>query len=93
MDEFLDKVFVMTRTSSVDLQKRFPVIQVDSMFQVASVCRRSAKIADFEPLLVDWERVKFSTRIRLHFVEIPRAIQKIILSCNFLCDVSLCIVS
>ena len=39
MDEFLEKVFAMTR---VDLQKRFPVVQVDSMFQVATVCRSSA---------------------------------------------------
>ena len=51
-------MFVMTRASSVDLQKRFPVVQVDSMFQVASVCRSSAKIAYLESLLVDWERVK-----------------------------------
>ena len=29
----------MTQVSNVDLQKRFPVIQVDSMFQEASVCR------------------------------------------------------
>ena len=42
IDEFLDKVFVMTRMSNVDLQKRFPVVQIDSMCQVASVCRRLA---------------------------------------------------
>ena len=32
MDATLDKVFVMTRASNVDLQKRFPAIQIDSMF-------------------------------------------------------------
>ena len=47
----------MTRASNVDLQKRFPVVQVDSTFQIASVCRNSAQIAELESLLVDWERV------------------------------------
>ena len=61
MDEFLDKVFAMTRVSNVDLQKRFPVVQVDSMFQVASVCRRLGTDHGLElkSLLVDWERAKF----------------------------------
>ena len=35
IDEFLDGVFVMTQVSNVDLQKRFPVILMDSMCQVA----------------------------------------------------------
>ena len=34
MVEFLDEVIATTRASSVDLQKHFPVVQVDSMFQV-----------------------------------------------------------
>ena len=38
--------------------KRFPVVQMDSTFQVASVCSGSAWIADLKSLLVDWERVK-----------------------------------
>ena len=49
----------MTRASNVDVQKRFPVVQVDPMFQVASVRRSSAQIADLEFLLVDWESVNF----------------------------------
>ena len=57
MDEFLDIVFVMTQMSIVVLQRRFPVIQVDPMFQVGSVCRGFAQIANLESLLVDWERV------------------------------------
>ena len=76
MDEFLDEVLVMTRASNVDLQKkRFPVVQMDSLFQVASVCRSSAQIADLESLLVDWERVKMFTRIRPCIVEFSRVIQ------------------
>ena len=58
-DEFLDRVFVMTQVSNVDLpKKRFPVVQVDSMCQVASICRSLAKRVDLESLLVDWKRVK-----------------------------------
>ena len=59
MDEFLDQVFAMTRGSNVHLQKRFLVVLVDSTFQVASVCRSSAKIANLKSLLVTWRRVKF----------------------------------
>ena len=58
MEEFLDEVFVMTPVSNVDLQKRFPVVQIDSMFQRASVCHSSAQNEDLESLSVDWERVK-----------------------------------
>ena len=75
MDDSLDKVFVMTRVLNVDLQKRFPVVQMDSMFQVASVCRCPAEIEDLKSLLVDWERVEKSTIIRLYFVEFSRVIQ------------------
>ena len=57
MDDSVDKVFAMTQASNVGVQKRFPVVQMDSMFQVASVCRSSAEIADLKSLLVDWERV------------------------------------
>ena len=66
MCESLDKLFVMTRASNVDFQKRFPVVQMDSMFQGASACRSSAQIADFESLLVDWEREK-----TFHYNSIP----------------------
>ena len=75
MDEFPDEVFAMTRASNVDVQKRFPVVQVDSMFQVASVRRSSAQITDLGFLLVDWETVIFSTTIRLYFVAFSRVIQ------------------
>ena len=44
MDEFLE----MTQMSIVDLQQRFPAIQVDPMFQVGSVSRGFAQIADLE---------------------------------------------
>ena len=57
-DEFLDRMFVMTQVSNVDLQKRFPVIQIDSMCQVASICRSLAWSVDLESLLFDWKRVK-----------------------------------
>ena len=50
IDEFLDGLFVMTQVSDVDLQKRFPVIQIDSMCQVASVCRSLAWRVDLESL-------------------------------------------
>ena len=53
IDEFLDALFVMTQVSNVDLQKRFPVIQIDSMCQVASVCRSLAQREDLESLQVD----------------------------------------
>ena len=42
VDESIDKVFAMPRASNVDLQKRFPVVEMNFMFQVASVCRSSA---------------------------------------------------
>ena len=48
----------MTRMSNVYLQKRFPVIQIESMCRVAGVCRNLAQSVDLESLLVDWERVK-----------------------------------
>ena len=57
VDEFRERVFVMTQVSNVELQKSFPVIQIDSMCQVASVCRSWAQHVDLESLLVDWERV------------------------------------
>ena len=38
MDELLDKVFAMTRASRAWIRKNvFPIVNVDSMFQVASV--------------------------------------------------------
>ena len=85
----------MTRVSNVDLQKRFPVIQVDSMFQVASVCRSSAQIADLKSLLVDWERVKNVHKNSTLIRGILQSHQKqFILSCDSCtCDVSLCMVS
>ena len=38
----LDKVSVMNRTKDVDCQKRFPVVQTNFMYQVASVGRSLA---------------------------------------------------
>ena len=70
IDEFLDGLFVMTQVSDVDLQKRFPVIQIDSMCQVASVCRSLAWRVDLESLQVYWKRVHFSTIIRFHFLKL-----------------------
>ena len=51
-DEFLNKVFVTTHVSNVDLQKRFPVVQINSMCHVPSVCRSLAQSADLESLLI-----------------------------------------
>ena len=47
------RTFVMTQVSNVDLQTRFPVIQIDSMCQVASICRSLALSVVLESLLVD----------------------------------------
>ena len=49
---------MLTQVSDVNLQKRFPVIQIDSMCQVASVCGNEAYRVDLESLQVDWKRVK-----------------------------------
>ena len=51
----------MNRTQDVDCQKRFNVIQTNSMYQVANVCLGLAWIEDLERLLVDWEYENFST--------------------------------
>ena len=47
-EEFLEKVSVMNRTMGVDCQKRFPVVQTNSMYQVASVFRGLAQSEDLE---------------------------------------------
>ena len=54
----------------IDYQKRFPVVQINSMYQVASVCRGSGWNENLASFLVDWERVeKLSTKIRLYFLK------------------------
>ena len=47
-EEFLDKASVMNRACDVGCQKRFPVSQTNSMYQVASVCRGLAQNEDLE---------------------------------------------
>ena len=53
------------RDCDVDCQKRFPMYQTDSMYQVACFDRGSAYHEELERLPVDWEREKFSTVISL----------------------------
>ena len=47
---------VMNRLLRVDCQKRFPVSQTNSMYQVAGFGRGSTLLEDLEPLPADWER-------------------------------------
>ena len=46
----------MNRLVQVDCQKRFPMYQASSMYQVAGFGRGSAYHEDLEQLPVDWER-------------------------------------
>ena len=72
----LDLVFVMTRVSNVDLEKRFRVVQMDSMFQVASVCCcEQPRSWTWNPCWLTGNVWIFPTFIRLHFVEFSRVIQ------------------
>ena len=54
--EFLDNDFGTNQTQNINFQKRFPVVQMHSMCQVAGVCRGD----NLEALLVDWERKTIS---------------------------------
>ena len=54
--EFLDDDLGMNQKKKIDYQSRFPVIQMYSMCQVASVCRGSAWNENLESLQVDWKR-------------------------------------
>ena len=46
------------RSLHVDCQKRFPMYQASSMYQIAGSGRGSAYHEDLEQLPVDWERGK-----------------------------------
>ena len=54
-NEFLEKNFGANQIKKIEYQKRFPVIQVHFIFQMASVCRGSAWKKNLESLLVNWE--------------------------------------
>ena len=58
--EFFEVDLGMNQMWKIDHQKRFPVVQMHSMCQVASVCRGSAKNENLKSLLVEWEREKAS---------------------------------
>ena len=71
-EEFLDNASAMNRTWDVDYQKRFPVSQTNSMYQVACFGRGSTQIVDLERLPVDWENIslsQFSTAIRFYLLK------------------------
>ena len=53
--EFLDDDFETNQMKKIDYQKRFPVFQTPSMYQMANVCRGSAWNENLESL-VDWKR-------------------------------------
>ena len=55
------------RLPHVDRQKRFPMYQANSMYQVANSGRGSAYHKDLEQLPVDWERgIIFHCKSMLH---------------------------
>ena len=55
------------RLLHVDCQRRFPMYQANSMYQVANFGRGSAVHQDLEQLPVDWERgIIFHCKLILH---------------------------
>ena len=60
----------MNRLLHVDSQKRFPVSQTNSMYQVASFGRGSTQLEDLERLPVDWAREKFFNCNSICYLEI-----------------------
>ena len=54
-----------TLIRSVQSQKRFPVSQKNSTYQVACFGRASTKIEDLEQLLADWETLATASRFNM----------------------------
>ena len=77
-EEFLDKVSVMNRSLLVHCQKRFPVSQTNSMYQVAGFGRGSTWIEDLERLQADCEReIIFHSANRFYILEFCRIVHEV----------------
>ena len=54
--EFVEDDLWVNQLQKIDYQKRFPVVQIDSMYQAAIFCRGQVWNFNSEPLQVDWKR-------------------------------------